>query len=468
MYHIRKITVNNGKEGKKAFQRQKKPDHYLPPLSASSLVWLSPNKGLTINMTYVLIYIDYKAIEKDTSIFDAAIFTAVFKNSAGRRSIVMEEVLSRFVEVSTDPYTNLARWKESTGKKIIGCFPMRIPEEIIYASGMLPVVMWRGNEAVTLGHSYVHNFNCGLTRSFIDDVMKEKLDFMDGMIFYRSCLQAEEVPSTVELNAPPRHFLYLYMPPLYHGAPFRDFLMHELKRMKQNVEEWSGQKITKGSLNNSIEVFNKNRSLLRRVYELRKKRPGTIKAREMQAIVHSSMLMDKEEHSRLLESLLPELEGRKEVIDGKKTRVILAGGLCQTIHTAILDLIEEIGMVVVDDDIYVGSRYFANDATPGDDPLESLADRYMKKTPPDPTMGDWETLWTDYMVDEVRANDAKGIISLLIKFCPPHLCYYPDIRRRCVKEGIPEVMIEVEHEVVSLEQIRTRLQAFIEVVKGGV
>jgi len=378
----------------------------------------------------------------------------------------MEKVLSRFAAVSTDPYTALTTWKQDTGRKIIGCFPMRIPEEIIHASGMLPVVMWRGNEAVTLGHSYVHNFNCGLTRSFIDDVMKEKLNFMDGMIFYRSCLQAEEIPSTIELNAPPSHFLYLYLPPLYPGIPFRDFLIQELKRMKQRLEEWSGQEITTESLNKSIEIYNKNRSLLKRIYELRKERPGTIKAREMLAIVHSSMLMDKEEHNSLLESLLPELEGRKE-LTGDKIRVVLSGGLCQTPHTAILDLIEETGMVVVDDDIYTGSRYFANDVTLGDNPLESLADRYMKKTPPDPTMGDWNTLWTDYMVDKVKENSAKGMVSLLIKYCPPHLCYYPDIRRRFDKEGIPEVLLEVEHEIVSLEQVRTRLQAFIEVIKGG-
>ena len=92
----------------------------------------------------------------------------------------------------------------------------------------------------------------------------------------------------------------------------------------------------------------------------------------------------------------------------------------------------------------------------------------MEKLPPYPTMGDWKTLWTDYLVDKVRENKAQGIITLLIKYCPPHLCYYPDIRRRFVEEGIPEIMLEVEHEVVSIEQIRTRLMAFIEVIRGGV
>ena len=379
----------------------------------------------------------------------------------------MEEVLRRFTEVSTDPYTSLTKFKEQTGKKIIGTFPMRIPEEIIHASGMLPVVMWRGNEAVTLGHSYVHNFNCGLTRSFIDDALRDKLTFMDGMIFYRSCLQAEEIPSTIELNAPPRYFLYLYLPPLYPGGAFRDFFIHEMKRMKESLEKWSGLKITNESLENSIAIYNKNRSLLKKVYELRKKKPGAIKAREMLAIVHSSMLMEKEEHNRLLESLLLDLEKRESTTDDK-INVVIAGALCQTPHTAILDLIEEAGMVIVDDDIFIGSRYFANEIHSNGDPFEALADRNMEKLPPDPTMGDWKTLWTDYLVDKVRENKAQGMITLLIKYCPPHLCYYPDIRRRFVNEGIPEIMLEVEHEVVSIEQIRTRLMAFIEVIRGGV
>ncbi|MDY6856265.1 MAG: 2-hydroxyacyl-CoA dehydratase family protein [Thermodesulfobacteriota bacterium] len=102
------------------------------------------------------------------------------------------------------------------------------------------------------------------------------------------------------------------------------------------------------------------------------------------------------------------------------------------------------------------------------DPLEALADRYMEKLHPDPTMRDWKTLWRGYLVDKVKENTAQGIINLFIKYCPPHLCYYPDIRRRFIEEGIPEIMLELEHEVVSIEQIRTRLMAFIEVIRGDI
>jgi len=83
----------------------------------------------------------------------------------------MEEDLAQFLNTSIDPCTSLARWMKTNNRKVIGFFPMHIPEEIIHASGMLPVIMWRGNEPVTVGHSHIPPTNCRLTRSFVDDAV---------------------------------------------------------------------------------------------------------------------------------------------------------------------------------------------------------------------------------------------------------------------------------------------------------
>ena len=71
---------------------------------------------------------------------------------------------------------------------------MHLPEELVHAAGMLPVMMWRSNELITLGHSRILPFNCGLSRSVVDDALKGKLDFMDGMVFYDTCLQPTGLP----------------------------------------------------------------------------------------------------------------------------------------------------------------------------------------------------------------------------------------------------------------------------------
>jgi benzoyl-CoA reductase subunit C len=385
----------------------------------------------------------------------------------------MEEILQKFFDVVADPYTTISQWKEGNKKKVIGVLPMHIPEEVIHAAGVLPVIIWRSNEPVTWGHAHFPPFNCGLTRSFVDDAVKGKLTFLDGMVFYRMCLQAQALPFIINRNVRPPFLEYLYLPAIFpgyggtHPSPvIKDFLLKELERLKAGIEKFSGQEITTQALNRSIAIYNHHRALLRRLYELRRQKPGAIKGKEIMAIIQSSMLMLKEEHNELLEKLLSQLEKREPQAD-KGMRVMLAGCLCQTPQFEILDMIEDLGMVIVDDDIYVGSRYFAHDVEVSDKPLEALAQKYLKREPPCPTKGDWETHWGDYIIRVAKRNRCQGVIDLLIKFCPPMLCYYPDIKRKLAEAGIPEVLIEVEHEIVGLGQVRTRLQTFVEIMKGG-
>ena len=71
------------------------------------------------------------------------------------KPISAEDILTKFTEVTTAPRESLSKWKEQNKKKVIGCFPMDIPEEIIHAAGMLPVVMWESDEPITVGHAHI-------------------------------------------------------------------------------------------------------------------------------------------------------------------------------------------------------------------------------------------------------------------------------------------------------------------------
>ncbi|MDY6967555.1 MAG: 2-hydroxyacyl-CoA dehydratase family protein [Spirochaetota bacterium] len=379
----------------------------------------------------------------------------------------MENVLNKFAEVTKDPYSHVAEIKDQKGKKIIGCFPMYVPEEIIDAAGLIPVVIWRGNESVTWGHAHVPPYDCGITRSFVDDAVRGKLSFMDGMVFHvRQCLQAGEFPLIIERNVKPEYMKVLYLPPIYQGNAVKSFLMEDLELFKESLEEYTGNKISDESLNKSIETYNKNRSLLERVYEIRRKKPGILKAKDVMQIVWSSMLMPKEDHNKLLTELISKLEDKTVEPAQDKIKVIPVGCLCQTLQFDILNLIEELGMEIPDDDLFVGSRYFANKVSENGNPLESLADRYLQKSPLCPTKGVWDIHWGDEAIKKMKDNNAKGIISIIVKYCPPHACYYPDFKSKMTEKNVPELMFEMEHEVISLEGIKTRLQSFAETLGG--
>ena len=379
----------------------------------------------------------------------------------------MEKVLSKITEVTSDPYSYVAELKERKGKRIIGCFPMHIPEEIIHAADMIPVVIWRSNESVTWGHAHVPPYDCGITRSFVDDAVRGRLAFMDGMVFHvRQCLQVGEFPLIMERNVKPAYLGILYLPPIYKGDAVKSFLTKDLEDFKTSLEDFSGKKINDDDLKKSIQIYDENRSLLKRVYEIRTERPGILRAKDVMQIVWSSMLMPKEDHNELLKELLKEMEKKTVEKERKGIKVIPVGCLCQTLQFDILDMIEDLGMIIPDDDLYVGSRYFANSVNLNGNPLEAIADRYLIKTPLCPTKGVWDIHWGDEVIQKLRNNNAKGVISIRVKYCPPHTCYYPDFKSRMMEEGVPEIMIDTEHEVISLEGIKTRLQSFAETMGG--
>lgn len=379
----------------------------------------------------------------------------------------MEKVLSKIFEITSDPYKYVANIKEEKQKNVIGCFPMYIPEELVHAAGMLPVVIWRGNELVTWGHSHVPPYDCGITRSFVDDAVRGNLGFMDGMVFHvRQCLQVGEFPYIMEKNVKPKYQKILYFPPSYEGSCIKSFVTGEMETFKTSLEEFSGNNISDDCLKKSIELYNKNRTLLERVYEIRRANPGILKAKEVMQIVWSSMLMPKEDNNELLEELVEKMENKEVIPQKDKIKVIPVGCLCQTLQFDILDMIEDLGMIIPDDDFYIGSRYFANKINLDGNPLEMLADRYLSKTPLCPTKGVWDVDWGEEVIEKMKMNDAKGIISILVKFCPPHACYYPDFISKMEEKGVPEIMIQMEHEIISLEGIKTRLQSFVELIGG--
>lgn len=372
--------------------------------------------------------------------------------------------MNRFLDTISDPIKALTKWKEENKRKIIGCTPMHIPEEPIHAAGMLPVVLWESNEPITQAHAHIQPFFCGYVRSIIDMALKGELGFLDGMIFSDDCLAIQDLNFLVAENVAMSYHEYIHLPSTPKASASRAYLIDEVNKFKVSLEAFGGHEISEESLQQSIIIYNKNRALLRRLYQLRRQNPGIIKAKEVLAIVQSSMLMPKEEHSKLLEELLPELEKRKPVVNGK-TRLFLSGSLCQAPKIDILDLIEEEGGIVVDDDIYTGFRYFATDARTTGNPIEALADREINAELRCPTKTDPDNDWADQIVQKVKQAQAQGVITLQVKCCEPHLFSHPDIEEKLNKNKIPELFLEVEHEIMSLEPIRTRVSAFIEALE---
>ena len=160
----------------------------------------------------------------------------------------------------------------------------------------------------------------------------------------------------------------------------RIYLVTELKRLISSLEAFTGKKITNDALHESIRVYNESRSMMRKLNKLRKEHPGVISASDFVRVIASSMLMQREDHNALLKQLLQQIEKATEPA-GKKQKVVILGHPCAIPETKLLDLIEDNGLTIVDDDFFTGARYFAKDISTDGDPVEAFADFYMDSIP---------------------------------------------------------------------------------------
>ena len=66
----------------------------------------------------------------------------------------------------------------------------------------------------------------------------------------------------------------------------------------------------------------------------------------------------------------------------------------------------------------------------------------------------------------VKKHKADGALFIYLKFCDPHSFDYPYIREGLDKAGIPAQLIEIEQSVAPSEQLRTKIQAFAEMISS--
>ena len=63
-----------------------------------------------------------------------------------------------------------------TGKPAVGCFPLFVPEELVYAAGFLPVGLWGGVSAFQKSNKYIQSFACSILRANLEKLERRDPD----------------------------------------------------------------------------------------------------------------------------------------------------------------------------------------------------------------------------------------------------------------------------------------------------
>ena len=70
--------------------------------------------------------------------------------------------LAELAHASADPRAQLDRYL-AQGKKVVGCFPVYTPEELVHASGMIPMGLWGAQTELKHAKRYLPAFACPIS-----------------------------------------------------------------------------------------------------------------------------------------------------------------------------------------------------------------------------------------------------------------------------------------------------------------
>jgi len=361
-----------------------------------------------------------------------------------------------------------AKELHNAGEKVIGYFCCFVPDEIITALGMIPYrIQGSQSDPIDEADALLEPMACPFARSCFNMALKGEYDFLDGFVAPHSCDTIERMYHIWHSNKP-APFNHMINVPHMLGPSSSEFYKNELQYFIHRLEEFAGRKLDNAKLKDAIKLYNRRRALLRELYDLRKENPPRVTGTEITKVLVAGMGIPGAEHIALVEALIDEVKKRPAPKPSGLPRIFLWGN--EIDDAAFITLVEECGAHVVMDDLCTGTRAFWENTPETADPLDGLTARYIGTHCPrslSPQVGlrkeDLENRF-GYMREFIAQWKASGAIFYIVRYCDTCELEGPDLREYLTALKLPVLMIEDDYSTSTIGQLRTRIQAFLEMI----
>lgn len=374
------------------------------------------------------------------------------------RARPLDGVLEACRELLEDTaFPTVRRWREAGGK-VVGHFQVYFPEEIVHAAGLLPLKIRGAPIEPTAADSHFGSYLCSILKTSLELALSGRVE-LDMFVTHPICDAARNLAGVWG-----RNFSYpcqiLYLPQNPNSAHAATYLRSEYDRLLRDVVALGGGEVGDDELRASIAIYNENRELLRRLYELKRDQPWRVSADEAYALVAIGGLLLREEHNEILRTVLPQL-ARRMVKRRDKVRVVFEGGFCEQ---PPLDLIRVIARscYVVDDDLLIGMRWILDDIPLDGDPLTALAAAYIDHSSHSPVQHDQRKPKERMLLERLRSADAAAAIVTAAKMCEPGLEEQVTYVRALDRDNVPYFVSEFEENMTSFDHLEMQLETFVE------
>jgi benzoyl-CoA reductase/2-hydroxyglutaryl-CoA dehydratase subunit BcrC/BadD/HgdB len=359
---------------------------------------------------------------------------------------------------------------KAEGKKVIGSFCVFVPEEIVRAADATLVGLCTGADFATDEvEKLLPRNTCALIKSAFGFKLGEVCPYIesaDMIVGENTCDGKKKSYETLDGLVPN---LYVMDLPQTKSAEGRELLKAEFKRFLRAVEELTGVTIDARRLKRGIKIVNDKRRALHRLYGLRAHDPAPISGLDSLLINQVSFYDDPVRFTDSVNELCDELEQR--VADGVGAapkgapRVLMSGCPMAVPNWKLPWVVESAGAVIVGEESCVGERGTRNLADEAADDLdrllEAIIDRYFQIdcaifTPNQDRLAHIQSMFRHYR--------AQGVIHYALQFCQPYLAESIPAENALEVEGIRTLRVETDYSMEDVEQLKTRVEAFLEIL----
>ncbi len=341
---------------------------------------------------------------------------------------------------------------------VIGWVCSYVPEEILYAAGIKSYRIVGDYSSESKTNTYIPSNYCSFVVNTVEAAMEGKYKFLDGLIMTNSCL-ACELMHDVWKREIDNLMVYQLDVPRINSSGAAIYFKDRLIKLIENIENHFNVKITDQSLFESVKIHNEIRKLLSSIQSLRKNKNPPLSGLDFLNICNMNYSMSKDEYIKYLMKLLKLLK-IKETKVHKKKRIFLMGS--KIFHKYVPEIVEDEGGLVVYESMCSSNKNFDNLVEIKDDLLLSISERYINKTPCS-RMHDKGDLIKS-VKKEIDDYNIDGVIYYSTKYCSSNALKGVEIKEQLKNEEYPVLFIEDDYSKNSLEQVRTRVNTFIELL----
>lgn len=402
----------------------------------------------------------------------------LFKNKNGRKVLSIDSELRKYkarsiLKSMSFFYDLMAQEKvpgKKVGKPVIGYFCNVIPEEIIFALGGIPVRLCSSDfDCFNEGDEIMPGDVCPVVKSICGAVNYGKFENLDLLIVPATCdgkMKLGEMLSPVF----PEKIYFLDIPRESNYLKNVEIWVEKYRQLFKFLNGKFNNSATRKTLLQACRMTNKRTEVFRKIYDFRIQNPGVINSFDYFIMANVSFFAPPSLWSENADKVYSESVKKVSNVVKKSSRVkriLLAGAPVIFPNFKILEIIEEVGCDISADSMCSAYGRLYDPVEIDEDTesgiIRSLTLKYIAPSMCPCFIG--MNKFLDFIIDTVKENNLDGVIYHNLRLCQVFDMQSVLLRQVLKEEKIPFLSIKTDLGKEDKGQLKTRIEAFLEILK---